>query len=306
LGAVLLTLGRHPVFTIGATLVMGYIGSLLLVMIQAALADLHGNRRGIAITESNTLAVGCAGLAPLLVGGLEGAGLSWRIALYVAALLWALSAVWLWRDPLPESAQPVSTTAAEPSQQRFPLVYWAYCLVVFLCVSVEWGVISNGADFLNIEIGFTKSEAATLMTAFFAAMLVGRAAGSYLSRRMSTPRLLISAIGITLVGFPLFWLTDNGILNIIGLFLVGLGVANLFPLTLSAAVSVVPWNSNVASARVSMSSGSALLVTPLLVGYVADNAGLFNAYAIVGVLLLLAAIVTVYANRTRTASDVQP
>ena len=42
---VALTLGRTPVETIGALLIMGVGGTLLLITIQAALSDHHGERR---------------------------------------------------------------------------------------------------------------------------------------------------------------------------------------------------------------------------------------------------------------------
>ena len=53
---VALTLGRTPVETIGALLIMGVGGTLLLITIQAALSDHHGERRAIALTEANVAA----------------------------------------------------------------------------------------------------------------------------------------------------------------------------------------------------------------------------------------------------------
>ncbi|MCB0021993.1 MAG: MFS transporter, partial [Caldilinea sp.] len=64
LGALLFVAGRHPAVTIAGTLVMGGVGTLLLVMIQATLSDRHGAQRATAITESNMLAILCAGLLP--------------------------------------------------------------------------------------------------------------------------------------------------------------------------------------------------------------------------------------------------
>ncbi len=55
LGAMALTLARHPALTVGSVLLMGSVGSLALVLIPAVLADRHGMNRAIAIVEANIL-----------------------------------------------------------------------------------------------------------------------------------------------------------------------------------------------------------------------------------------------------------
>jgi fucose permease len=105
------------------------------------------------------------------------------------------------------------------------------------------------------------------------------------------------AQAIVLIGFPVFWLARFAPLNILGLFITGLGVANLFPLTLSTASSAAPLQANTASARISMASGSAILIVPQLLGSAADNIGIARAYGMVVVLVLIALTVTLAANR---------
>ena len=55
-GAIGLTAGRIAAVTVGSVLVMGVGGGLLLVTIQAALADHHGERRAVALAEANVAA----------------------------------------------------------------------------------------------------------------------------------------------------------------------------------------------------------------------------------------------------------
>jgi len=71
-----------------------------------------------------------------------------------------------------------------------------------------------------------------------------------------------------------------------------LGEANVYPLALSAAIGAAGSNGTRAAARMSLSTGSAILLAPLILGALADSLGLFSAHAIVFALLLLAAIVT--------------
>jgi MFS family permease len=55
-GAAGLTIGHVAEITVGSVLVMGFGGGLLLVTIQAALADHHGERSAVALTEANVAA----------------------------------------------------------------------------------------------------------------------------------------------------------------------------------------------------------------------------------------------------------
>ncbi|HXV41698.1 MAG TPA: MFS transporter [Anaerolineae bacterium] len=249
------------------------------------------------MTEANVGASISASLAPIMVGSFVRLGLDWRGALFVAILAFVGLALWFRRVPLPQAAMPRSQVTA----QTLPLVFWAYWFVICLGVSIEWCLIFWGADFLEKVVGLSRVNAATMMSLFFGAMVLGRLAGSWLSRVVPGATLLLLATGITMVGFPLFWLARLTPLNLAGLFIAGLGVANLFPLTLSVALSVVPEQADVASARLSLGGGLAILLAPLVLGWTADQLNIQNAYGIVALLAVIVAIVTFWANRLATS-----
>lgn len=295
LGAVALALSGHPVLTIFSTWLMGFLGSLLLIMIQTTLADRYGEQRAIPITESNVAASLTASFAPLVVGGFQATLIGWRGALFLALGVMVLLGLSFYRVAIPE-AKP-SLTQSASGRRRLPPVFWAYWIVNFIGVSIEWCLIFWGADFLEKVIGLSQINAVTLMSVFLGAMVLGRFAGSRLSRVIPSARLLLGAMIITLIGFPLFWLARLAPLNIAGLFIVGFGVANLFPFTLATAISVSPQQVDQASARISMGSGVAIFMAPLLLGWVADQLAIQNAYGIVLFLAFIAIVVVVAANR---------
>jgi fucose permease len=72
-----------------------------------------------------------------------------------------------------------------------------------------------------------------------------------------------------------------------------LGIANLYPLTLSIAVGVAADQSNQASARASLAVGTALLGVPLLLGWLSDQIGIQIAYGMVLLLAILAFAVVI-------------
>lgn len=297
-GAILLTAGRQPGTTIGAVLLMGTLGSLLLVMVQATLSDHHGDQRAVALTEAN-VAAGIAGvLAPLAIGSFAQAGIGWRGAFILPAAIVLLAAMGFRGVPVPEAPD----LAVEGRQERSKAggllrIFWVYWGVLLLVVSIEWCVIFWGADFLETAVGFPRVTAAALMTVFWVAYVLGRAAGSRLTRSLPAETLLLVAFGLSLAGFPLFWLSPIPPLNVVGLFLVGLGFANLFPLTLAVGVGVAPEHANAASARISLGAGLAILITPLVLGALADGSSIGEAFAIELVLLVAATIGTYLANR---------
>ena len=126
-GAIGLTAGRVAEVTVGSVLVMGLGGGLLLVTIQAALADHHGDRSAVALTEAN-VAASIAYVALIGMLSLTAAlHVGWRVALLaslaVPALAWWNNR-WLaivapppsgWR---PRAASPQSSGSRPPCSSR--------------------------------------------------------------------------------------------------------------------------------------------------------------------------------------------
>ncbi len=295
LGVIILTLGQTSPITIFGSFVMGTIGSYLLVMIQATLADHHGAMRAVALTESNVGASAAAMLAPLLISQLENFGFSWRFALLAMVAAWAIALATNSRVPIPQSS--VENRGVNQPKARLPALFWVYWLVVLLGVSVEWSTGFWAADFLENVVGIRRVDAAASMALFYVAILLGRWFGSRLSRIVLPNRLLLIASAILLTGFPIFWLSRSPISALPGLFLMGLGIANLFPMTLSIVSNLAPDMANAASARTSLAAGIAILVMPQILGSTADRIGIQSAFAIVGGLALGVLVIVWLANR---------
>jgi MFS family permease len=309
-GLALLAIGQHPAVTIAATLIAGTVGSYTLVMVQAVLADIHGERRTQALTEANVVASMASAVVPLVVATAERGGLGWRAALIVSAVSWLLLFAAFRRARIPAATANTATantpaantpaantatanTAAHPMtgtarRRPLPRIFWLLCAVVFLAVSVEWSVLFWGAEFLETSVGLARVDASSLMSVFLGAMVAGRLLGSRLAGRFGALPLLRAAFVCTAVGFPLFWLGGAQAVHLLGLFTVGLGVANLFPLALSAATSAAPDQINKASGRVSFAAGSAVLVAPQVLGTVGDVSGIEAAFALVAGLIAVA------------------
>jgi predicted MFS family arabinose efflux permease len=297
-GTVVLTLGRSAEVGIISVFLFGLLGSYLLVTVQSTLSQLHGKNRAYALTEANVFAVLAASAAPLAVGFGESQGWTWRFAVFIGLIVYGVAFIWARpRIALPAVSQETSAASTSSAHGKLPRAFWAYWVVVFFAVAIEWCIIFWASTYMETVVGFSKEAAASSVALFTIGQFIGRAAGSWLTRRYTTGNLLLIAGAIVLVGFPMFWLGRTPIVNAFGLFVCGLGVANLFPLGLSQTSAVGINNPDAASGLTSMSSGIAILITPQILGIVADRLDIQTAYGLVAPLAIAIIIVTVYANK---------
>jgi predicted MFS family arabinose efflux permease len=297
IGVTSLTRSHQFPLALLATLGMGIGGSMAQVMIQATLSDEHGEKRAIALTEANVAASLSGTLTPLILSGLGRLGVDWRAIALITILALSLLAFSFRRESIPDSAQPAASNS--PTSGRLPGAFWLYWLVLFFMVAAEMCLSVWSTDFFISVVGLSRTDAVLAFGAFPAAMLTGRFAGSRLTRSWSPLTLLFSALFLTLIGLPLFWLARIPALNILGLFITGLGIANQYPLTMSIAVGLAKEKTNQASARVTLAVGIALLTAPFYLGTLADTLGLQNAFGMVIVLMTIATLITAINNRSR-------
>jgi MFS family permease len=298
LGTIGLVAGRIVAMTVGSVLVMGVGGGLLLATIQAALADHHGERSTVALTEANV----AASIAYVVLIGMlslaAAAHAGWRVAL-LASLVVPLLAWWRNRR-LAVDAPPPSHQA----QGRLPAAFWIAAAMLVCTTAAEWCITAWGATFVDDATDVSTDTAVSLMVGYFGGVVAGRMFGSWLTRRHDPARLMAAALATSVVGFVVLWPSTTPGQALIGLALLGVGLGNLFPMGISLAISLAPERAGRASGRAVTMSSFAVLLAPLTVGTLADATSLKAALGLVPVMLALAAagLALVQRARTRTAS----
>ena len=279
-GAILLLLGNHPVLTVSGALLMGTIGSFLLVMVPATLTERFGKSSAVVISEANVMGSLSAAIAPVIIGFFVRINFGWRAA-FVIIIFAAVVLRMLFRHvEFPE-------TPADARQQQIrvrsslPGLYWFYWTILVLAVAVEFCIIFWSSTFLEVEKHLLRADAALGMSLFLGAMMIGRLIGSRCSQYLKSEQVVLGSIGISVFGFLLHWWATPAPLTLLGLFLSGLGVANLYPQLLVLAVGAAPGQTDAASARASLASGLAILLLPLVLGWLADHIGIRSAYSII-------------------------
>ena len=173
--------------------------------------------------------------------------------------------------------------------------------MVAVGIAIEFCPIYFGTEVLT-STGLRTAEAATAMSGFYLGILLSRIGGAYLIRRAGrTVPLLFVSLAVTTAGFGRFWLAGRPALAIAGLVVCGVGLANLYPLSLALTLAAAPGNGDTANARTQLLGGILVIAAPYLLGSLADHLGLHAAFTIEPVLIGAAALLLL-AGRQRSSS----
>ena len=297
-GAALFTLGRGVPVTLVAAGLFGLAGTTLLTVLQAVLSDRHGPRRDRALTEANISAGASAVLAPLVLGLLAASVLGWRAAFALPAVVLVVLWVRHRREPLPRPTPP----SAASSRGRLPLACWLFALLTAASSAIEFCLVYFGPQQL-LTTGLSATAAGTALAGNYLGILVGRLLGARLTRRPGrTVRLLYASLALTAASFLLFWLTGHPALAVTGLFLCGVGIANLYPLALALTLDAAEGREDQANARSQLVLGVLAAASPFLLGSLADRHGLTAAFALEPALIAACLLLLLAGLRARHAT----
>ena len=170
-----------------------------------------------------------------------------------------------------------------------------YCGVE-ICMSAHVPILLRDKFMISVEkLGLLIS-----WSLFYLPILAGRFFGSLIMSRVAPARLLLITVLIALTGVILIF-TSSFVLTLTGIFLVGLGFANIFPLLFSITIERMPEHTNELSGlMVSAIAGGAFI--PPLMGMVADGASIQLAF-ILPVLCILYLLYVAIINNKRTQNE---
>ncbi|MCX7985790.1 MAG: MFS transporter [Bacteroidales bacterium] len=144
-------------------------------------------------------------------------------------------------------------------------------LGIFFYVGAEVSMSSGIPLLMKETYGIQNIGLIISWLLFFLPILIGRFTGSIVLKWISATKFLILAVGIAFTGIILL-LFGNMTFAFIGIILVGLGFANIFPLIFSIAIDRMPERTNELSGlMITAILGGAII--PLIMGFVQDKFG---------------------------------
>src|SRR3954471_9829020 len=241
------------------------------------------------------------GLGGALLGGAVSAvlGVTGHLTLVAAAGLfvsaWALPAL----VGAGRSAAPPSAPGRADRGQRRPTAVLVVLGAIAGCTAFGEGALTDwGALLLREQLAAPATVAAAGYGGFSLAMAVGRLAGGRLLQAVGERRLLVGGTVLAAVGVVAAVTTSSLAVALTGFVLVGLGLANVFPLAIARAGLLGGARGIALSTTVGYTG---LLGGPPAIGLHAEAAGLPLAVGSVAVLALVAAVLvlTVSGERVR-------
>lgn len=172
-----------------------------------------------------------------------------------------------------------------PGPALLPLVGLAV-----LCTTIEFSVNDWSTLFLTSGKGMSASEATLGFAMFSLAMATMRFAGSRAVKRVGEKAIVAGGGVLVTVGIAVALAAPPGIASAAGFLFVGIGAANLAPLLMSQASRMPGVEPSVGVAATGTGLTTGILLTPPLVGFVAQATSLYVALAMVGAFGLLIAV----------------
>jgi predicted MFS family arabinose efflux permease len=300
-GIVLIVSTRSLPMTLLGALVAGTAGSFVVNAHAAVLTDHHQHAGPAAISEANALAAGLGALAPAVLGGFQILGPGWRFGMLVGAVGAIAVTIIGWRVDVPAPAPPNAVARRDAEQAPgktlpLPRRYWVAWTVLVLCIAVEFSMTIWASDLLRQRLHLSSGAAAACITAIPAGMTAGRVIGSRLALGRDVEMLLLGSLAVTATGFAFFWAVPVTAVAVAGLFVVGLGIAMQYPLSISRLIARSQGRADLATARASLGAGIAVGGGPFVLGWLADSFGTHRAFLLVPAMLGTAALLLLMAS----------
>jgi len=218
----------------------------------------------------------------------------WKLLFLVFGVVSILSALWLGGVKINESKQEGLKVSLAST---FKLLGNGFILLmvlsIFIVVGVDVGFNSNSGQFLIKRFGIDQTIAESGRSVYFFGRMLGTFAGAIMLTRISSRKFFMWTSLLGILFFVIILLIKSATLAWGLVFLIGLAVANIWPLVFSIAVEKYPTRSNEISGLMMMAiSGGAII--PLLIGMISDISSVAIGMSLLVACMIYLWIVSIY------------
>jgi fucose permease len=280
-------------------------GALFVLGITDAWTDAAMNAHGLDVQERYgrsiinglhaTWSIAAVG-AGLAGAGAAGLGIPVTVHLAVVGVVLVVTSAVAWRSVLPPAPSAAAPDDAPGTGLRAVLTSWrtiapllAVAALMVCSGAVEDSSASWGAVYLRDDLGAGPFVAGLPFVAFQVTMTVGRIAGDRVVDRFGAVRVARTGASVAAVALLGALLLAHPAVAVAGWALAGLGVATLFPLAFAAAGAVPGVRAGDGIAVVGFLARLGFLVTPPIIGSIADASSVGTGLLLVPVAALGAA-----------------
>src|SRR4030043_2361362 len=256
-----------PMVLVGAAL-LGIGNTIVQVSANPLLVEVvPGNRRSSFLSFSQFIkAIGSMLGAPAAAFFALKFG-DWKIMFLVFGIVSILSVIWLGAVKIEESKQDFKPSLASSFRLLGNSFILMMVISIFLVVGVDVGFNSNSGQFLIRQFGIEQTSAEQGRGVYFFGRMLGTFAGAIILTRFSSSKFYMWSSLLGILCLVLIILVKSTALAWVLVFMIGLAVANIWPLVFSITIGKYPDRSNEISGLMMMAiCGGAVI--PLLVGWI--------------------------------------
>jgi fucose permease len=289
-----------------AVVVIGFGGGIVNGGTNALVADIAAEGRTAGLSLLGVFfGVGAVGV-PFVLGSLLGMFSYSAIIATVGALVlvpFVLTAVTPFQAPKQPQGFPL---AAAKGLLRDPLLL-VMGLMLFLESGMEITVGGWTSTFFKEELQIDERRALVYLSLYWLGMMLARIALGSVLKRAAPARVLMSCLGVALVGATLLILTRSASLAALGVFLLGVGFAATFPVVLGFVGDRYTQLSGTAFSIVIVMALTGGMLLPWLTGVLGASYGLRGSFVIVPVaVVLLSVLLGATSGRLKPADALEP
>jgi fucose permease len=137
-------------------------------------------------------------------------------------------------------------------------------LSIFLIVGTEVSINTNISDILISKYGITLEKAALGISMFFAGETISRLAGAIILNWIKPRAFLFLCVLISLSGIVGVLIAPGFTVALTGIFLIGLGAGNMFPIIFSLSLEQMPDRANEISGLLIMAVSGGAVIPPIM------------------------------------------
>lgn len=231
------------------------------------------NRRSSFLSFSQFIkAIGSMVAAPF-AGFLAGQFGDWKLIFLVFGIVSLLSVIWLYFSKIEETVNTEKRATFGSSFKLFGNGYiTAMVIGIFLVVGIDVGINAISGQFLLAKFNCEQTFAESGRSVYFFGKMLGTFGGALLLAKVSSRKFFFwsSIVGLASIVGLIFAPTQMSAMVII--FIIGLGVANIFPLIFSITVGKFPTRANEISGLMIMAVSGGAAIPPLM-GWIQDSTG---------------------------------
>ncbi len=221
-------------------------------------------------------------------------GFDWSILFPVFSVMILFTIIWVSTLNIKEQKDPSSKPATLASCLTLLANPYVLMMVfgIFIYVGAEVSMSSGVPMLMKKLFGLDNFGLLISWALFFLPILIGRFIGSLILRILSPARFLLITSIVAFIGIVLL-LTGNKVIVFSGIFLIGLGLANIFPLIFSITIDKLPARANELSGLMVTAIVGGAFIPPIM-GFIADKTSILIGFVVplacVAYLLMVAVV----------------